>query len=161
MTKWVEIIEKNRDKLIEELQEAFRDAVDRRDLTYITEINEEGEVYTWACIAGSNNMSISFFEGHSCEVARFCFQGMDTEVTEEDFRRHMTEDEQDRVEMEADKEGYYDFMRYIYESRKFSALIETVEQEWLDWYKDEYAYSEAEEKLDKAIAWEENILSIC
>lgn len=161
MTKWAEIIEKNHDKLLEELQAAFRDAVDRRDLTYITEINEDGEIYTWACIAGSQNMSISFFEGRSCEVARFCFQGMDTEVTEEDFRRHMTEDEQDRVEREADKEGYYDFMRYIYESRKFSALIETVEQEWLDWYKDEYAYSEAEEKLDKAIAWEENILSIC
>lgn len=161
MTKWAEIIERNRDKLMEELQAAFRDAVDRRDLTYITEINEEGEIYTWACIAESQNMSISFFEGHSCEVARFCFQSMDIEVTEEDFRRHMTEDEQDRVEKEADEEGYYDFMRYIYESRKFSEIIETVEQEWLNWYKDEYAYSEAEEKLEKAIAWEENILSVC
>lgn len=161
MTKWAEIIEKNHDKLMEELQAAFREAVDYRNLQYIVEINEEEEVYTWACIAGSQSMSIDVFNDHACEVARFCFLGMDIEVTEEDFRRHMTEDEQDRVEKEADEEGYYNFMRYIYESRKFSALIETVEQEWLDWYKDEYAYSEAEGKLEQAIQWYSHIEYVC
>ena len=119
MTKWVEIIEKNYDKLLEELQSAFRDAVDYRNLQYITEINEDGEIYTWACIAGNRSMSIDVFNDHACEVARFCFQGMDIEATEEDFRRHMAEEDQDRIEREA------------------------------------------EEALEKAIMWEERVLSIC
>ena len=72
------------------------------------------------------------------------------EATEEDFRRHMTTEEQKDVVWKAEEDGL-SFLNYIYGSGNYRELIDTVEQEWLDWYKDEYAYISACDTVDYKI----------
>ena len=144
MFKWSEVIENNKEKLIETLEKSFKEAVDCRYMQHITEIYQNGKIRTWACVAGSNSFSFDSWAGESLVVGTFCFQNLDIEVTEEDFRRHMTEEEQTEAETTIEEEGYSSFESYIYNSGRYEDLIEEVEAEWINWYKDEYAYSEAE-----------------
>lgn len=159
MFRWSEIIEQNREKLIEALEQAYKEAIDNRHMQYITEIYKNGTIRTWACAAGSNSFSSDSWNGTSIEVGRFCFQNMDIETTEEDFRRHMTEEEQKDVAWKAEEDGL-SFLNYIYSSRNYTELINEVEQEWLDWYKDEYAHMSAcdtvEYKIDDELRTEGN-----
>ena len=158
MFKWLEIIEKNKEQLITELENVFKEAVDCRYIQYTTEIYQNGKIRTWACAAGSNSFSFDSWIGESLVVGTFCFQNLDIEVTEEDFRRHMTEEEQIEAEKEMEEEGCSSFESYIYNSGRYEDLIDETETEWLDWYKDEYAYSEAERILYESIEREEHYL---
>ena len=155
MIKWSEIIDKNKEQLITELENAFKEAVDCRYMQHVVEIYQDGKIRTWTCVAGSHSFSFDSWTGESLVVGTFCFQNLDTEVTEEDFRRHMTEEEQTEAEIQAEEENRT-FEGYIYSSGNYEDLIEEVETEWLEWYKDEYAYSEAERVLDEAITTESN-----
>ena len=150
MFKWSEIIEQNKEKLVEELEKTFKKAVDNRHMQYIVEIYKNGIIRTWACAAGSSSFSADSWNGESTVVATYCFQNMDIEVTEEDFRRHMTTEEQKDVVWKAEEDGL-SFLNYIYGSGNYRELIDTVEQEWLDWYKDEYAYISACDTVDYKI----------
>lgn len=157
MFKWSEIIKQNKEQLIEALEKSFKEAVDCRYIQYTTEIYQNGKIRTWACAAGSNSFSFDSWKGESLIVGTFCFQNLDIEVTEEDFRRHMTEEEQTEVEIQAEEENRT-FEGYIYSSGNYEDLIEETETEWLEWYKDEYAYSEAERILYEALEREEYYL---
>lgn len=150
MIKWSEILEQNRENIIKELEKSFRDAVDCRYMQHIIEIYQDGTIRSWSCVAGSHSFSSDSWNEKSIEVGRFCFQNMDIETTEEDFRRHMTEEMQENVEWHAEEEGL-SFLNYIYNSEKYRELIQEAEQEWIDWYKDEYAYSSALDTLDNKI----------
>lgn len=154
MIKWAEIIERNKEQLITELEKSFKEAVDCRYMQHITEIYQNGKIRTWACVAGSHSFSFDSYTGESLVVGTFCFQNMDIEVTEDDFRRHMTEEEQKDVAWKAEEDGL-SFLNYIYGSGNYRELIDTVEQEWLDWYKDEYAHDEAVILVYQAIEREE------
>lgn len=147
MCRWSEIVEENKEQLIEALEKTFKDAVDYRHMQYIVEIYKNGTIRTWACAAGSSSFSADSWNGESTVVAMYCFQYMDIGVTEEDFRRHMTAEEQYDTEWRAQEDGL-SFLNYIYGSGNYRALIDTVEQEWLDWYKDEYAYVSACDTVD-------------
>lgn len=160
MIKWSEIMEQNREEIIEALEKSFRDAVNYRHMQHITEIYPDGTVRTWACAAGSNDFSSDLWNGKSMEIGRFCFQNIDIETTEEDFRRHMTEEEQTEVEIQAEEENRT-FEGYIYSSGNYEDLIDETETEWREWYKDEYAYSEAERILYEALEREEHYLEAC
>lgn len=150
MFKWSEIVEQNKEKLVEALENAYKEAVDCRHMQYIVEIYKNGIIRTWACAAGSSSFSADSWNGESTVVATYCFQNMDIEVTEEDFRRHMTTEEQKDVVWKAEEDGL-SFLNYIYGSGNYRELIDTVEQEWLDWYKDEYAYISACDTVDYKI----------
>ena len=97
MFKWSEIIEECREQLVEALETAFKEAVDYRHMQFITEIYKDGTIRTWSCSAGSTSFSMDSWNGKSIVVAAFCFQYLDIEVTEDDFRRHMNEEEQKRA----------------------------------------------------------------
>ena len=150
MVKWSEIMENNKERLVEALESSFKEAVDCRYMQFITEIYQDGTIRTWSCAAGSHSFSFDSWTGESLVVGTFCFQNLDIEVTEEDFRRHMTEEKQKDVEWRAEEEAL-SFLGYIYGSGNYRELIEEVEQEWLDWYKDEYAYITACEAVDNKI----------
>ena len=150
MFKWSEIIEECREQLVEALETAFKEAVDYRHMQFITEIYKDGTIRTWSCAAGSSSYSYDSWTGESLVVGTFCFQNLDIEVTAEDFRRHMTEEEQNDVEENAEEENL-SFLGYVYGSGNYIELIDTVEQKWLDWYKDEYAYTEACEAVERNI----------
>lgn len=150
MIKWSEIIEKNKEQLITELENAFKEAVDCRYMRHVVEIYQNGKIRTWACAAGSHSFSFDSWTGESLVVGTFCFQNLDIEVTEDDFRRHMTEEEQTEVEIQAEVENTT-FEGYIYSSGNYGDLIEETEREWCEWYKDEYAFTSAEEAYQKAL----------
>ena len=150
MLKWSNIIKQNREKLVEALEQAYKEAVDCRHMQYIVEIYKNGIIRTWTCAAGSSSFSADSWKGESTVVATYCFQYMDIETTEEDFRRHMTAEEQKDVAWKAEEDGL-SFLNYIYGSGNYRELIDTVEQEWLDWYKDEYAYISACDTVDYKI----------
>ena len=158
MFKWANVIEQNKELLIEALEKSFKEAVDCRYIQYTTEIYQNGKIRTWACAAGSHSFSFDSWKGESLVVGTFCFQNLDIEVTEEDFRRHMTEEEQTEVEMAIEEEGYSSFESYIYNSGRYENLIDETETEWREWYKDEYAYSEAERILYETLEREEHYL---
>lgn len=163
MIKWSEIIDKNKEQLITELENAFKEAIDCRYMQHVVEIYQNGKIRTWACAAGSNSFSFDSWTGESSVVGTCCFQNLDIEVTEEDFRRHMTEEEQTEVEIQAEEENTT-FEGYIYSSGNYGGLIEEIETEWCEWYKDEYAFTSAEEAYQKALenaieeeAWQERM----
>lgn len=158
MIRWSEIMEENKEQLIEVLEKSFKEAVDCRYMQHITEIYQDGKIRTWACVAGSNSFSFDSWTGESLAVGTFCFQNLDIEVTEEDFRRHMTEEEQIEAGKEIEEEGYSSFESYIYNSGNYEDLINETETEWREWYKNEYAYSEAERILYEALEREERYL---
>ena len=150
MCRWSEIMEENKEQLIEALEKTFKDAVDYRHMQYITEIYQDGTIRMWSCSAGSNSFSHDSFVGNSHEVTRFCFANMDIETTEEDFRQHMSIDAQNETEMLAEENGDT-FIGYILSSGRYGNLIEECENEYLEWYKDEYAYTEACEAVERNI----------
>lgn len=150
MFRWSNIIEQNREKLIEALESAYKEAVDCRHMQYVVEIYKDGTIRTWACAAGSSSFSADSWNGESTVVGTYCLQYMDIEVTEEDFRRHMTAEEQQDVAWRAEEDGL-SFLNYIYNSGNYMELIEEVEQEWLDWYKDEYIYTVARDTVQNKI----------
>lgn len=150
MVKWSEIMENNKERLVEALESSFKEAVDCRYIQFITEIYQDGTIRTWSCSAGSNSFSHDSFVGNSHEVTRFCFANMDIETTEEDFCRHMTESEQNEAKMLAEESGD-SFIGYILSSGRYGDLIEECENEYLEWYKDEYAYTEACEAVERNI----------
>ena len=150
MCRWSEIMEENKEQLIEALEQAFKDAVDYRHMQFITEIYQNGTIRTWSCAAVSNSFSHDSFVGKAHEVKRFCFANMDIETTEEDFRRHMSINEQNEAEMLAE-ENRDSFIGYILSSGRYGNLIEECENEYLEWYKDEYAHTEACEAVERNI----------
>ena len=150
MSRWSDVMEEHKEQLIEALEQAFKEAVDCRHMQYIVEIYKNGTIRTWACAAGSNSFSADSWNGESTVVATYCFQYMDIEVTEEDFRRHMTAEEQKDVTWCAEEDGL-SFLNYIYNSGNYTELIDIVEQEWLEWYKGEYAHASACDTVDYKI----------
>ena len=161
MIRWSEIMEENKEQLVEALETAFKEAVDCRYMQHVVEIYQNGKIRTWACAAGSHSFSFDSWTGESLVVGTFCFQNLDIEVTEEDFRLHMTEEEQIEAETAIEEEGYSSFESYIYNSGNYEDLINETETEWREWYKDEYAYSEAERILYEALEREEHYLEAC
>ena len=150
MVKWTEIMEQNREEIVKALEKSFKEAVDCRYMQYITEIYQDGTIRTWSCAAVSNSFSHDTFVGKSHEVTRFCFANMDIETTEEEFRQHMSIDAQNETEMLAEENGDT-FIGYILSSGHYGDLITECENEYLEWYKDEYAYSEAREAVERNI----------
>lgn len=148
MFKRLEIIEQNKEQLIEALEEAYRNAVDYQAMEFTVEIYPDGTIRTTEHTAGSTFQSHDSWTGKSHIVGTFCFQNMDIEITEETIRSHMTEkeilDAQERA-----KDDCLSFMEYIYSSGKYRAIIEDCIEEWKEWYKDEYALASAEDMLEK------------
>ena len=147
---WSNVIEKHETELKEALIKAFCDAVDHLDMEYSVEIYPDGTIRTTEHTAGSTFQSYDSWAGNSYIVGTFCFQNMDIEITEEMIQEHMTKTEISDAQNEAEEEGL-SFMEYIFSSGKYNTIISDCENEYLEWYKDEYAYSEAREAVERNI----------
>lgn len=157
MFNWTAILEVNKEKILETLEEAFRDAVDNRHMEFVVEIDKDGEIRQWGTNAGSMSMSMSVFHGESLEIGRFCFQYMDIDITEDDVKNHLTEDEFQTIELLA-KEEFMGVIGYLYSTNEYRELVEELESEWLDWYKDGYSYESASELFEQRIEAERQVV---
>lgn len=153
---WTAILEENKQKILEALEEAFKDAIDNRHMEFIVEIDKDGEICQWGTNAGSMSMSMSVFHGEAYEVGRFEFQYMDIDITEDDVKNHLSEDEFKKIKLLAEEESM-GVVSYICSDSQYRELVEELEIEWLEWYKDEYAYESALELFEHRIEAEEHI----
>ena len=143
---WSNVIEEHETELKETLIKAFCDAVDYRDTEFSVEIYPDGTIITKEHSAGSTFQSYDSWAGNSYIVGTFCFQNMDIEITEETIRDHMTEEEILDARERAEDEGI-SFLEYIFSSGKYNTIITDCENEYMEWYKDEYALANAEDIL--------------
>ena len=139
MIRWSEIMEQNKEQLIEALEKAFKEAVDYRDMQFVVELNSDGEAKIKEYPAGESNISYAVWKGANRIIDTFCFQNMDINPEEYEFRDHMSVREQEKAERESE-EKCMTFREYIYNSGKYTDLIKKVEYEWLEEYKEKYAY---------------------
>ena len=147
MINWLEIIEKNREKLQEVAEQAFRDAMENRHMRFIVEISQDGECYSWGDVAGGNTQTASSWKGESYEVGEFCFQYIDIPITEDDLREHMTREKQAEVEAEAEEwgESFLDHALYCRD------VVNACEEEYLEGYKTEFASEEADNLIERCV----------
>lgn len=157
MFNWIAILEENKERVLETLEEAFRDAIDNRHMKFVVEIDKDGEIRQWGTNAGSMSMSMSVFHGEACEVGRFCFQYLDIDITEDDVKSHLSEGEFRKLELSA-KEEFMGVVGYLYSTNEYRELVEELESEWLDWYKDEYSYESASELFEQRIEAERQVV---
>lgn len=158
MTKWSKVIEDHKESLVQAMALAFCNAVDRRDMQFVVELNSDGEAKIKEYPAGESNISYAAWKGANRIIDTFCFQNMDICPEEYKFRDHMSVHEQEKAERESEKKGMT-FREYIYNSGKYAHLIEAVEHEWLEEYKEKHAYITARTLVRDAIMteseWEE------
>lgn len=158
MTKWSKLIADHKEDLVQAMALAFCNAVDRRDMQFVVELNSDGETKIKEYPAGESNISYAAWKGVNRIIDTFCFQNMDICPEEHEFRDHMSVHEQEKAERESEKKGMT-FRKYIYNSGKYAHLIEEVEHEWLEEYKEKHAYITACTLVRDAIMteseWEE------
>ena len=145
----IEIIEQNEEELKAALEAAFCNAVDHVNMEYTVEIYPDGEIRTLEHSAGSSFQSYDSWKGKSFVVHTFCFEHLEPEISEEDFRRHMTEEEQQEVEQIAEDNGISFLSALEGGYKNFCRIYDETAEEWKDWYKDEYAMSAAEEVINR------------
>ena len=164
MIKWSKIIEKNENELREELEEAYKNAVDYQSMEFSVELFPDGKIRQNEQAAGSNFQSFSSWNGESMIVGLFCFQNAEIDIAEEMYRDYMTEEEQKEVEEMAEDMGI-SFIQVIECGwRGYQDVYEKAMTAWKEAYKDEYAFTSAEEAYQKALenaieeeAWQERM----
>jgi len=67
MINWVKLIEEKREELFEAGIQAYKDAWESRNLRFIVDIGEGGEISSWYDIAGGNS-----FHDNTYKVIEFC-----------------------------------------------------------------------------------------
>lgn len=153
MTNWLALIEEKENEILEAGKEAYKEALDRRELRYIVELDEDGEVTTWADVAGDNSFHSSTFNGKSIELLHFCFQNFESEVTDETIKKKFEDNELKSLftEFEAEAEENYSSVECEIvnsDNQQAKDLLEECRNEELDFLVSEFAYDEAMIQLD-------------
>lgn len=142
MTNWLKIIEDNREKIQSVAEQAYKDALDYRNMRFIVEVTDEGKATYWGDVTGGNSFSRSSFEGSSYPVCEFCYQCIDFPITEDDLLEYMTEEQKGRI-TEIKEEG-----DNLFEA--FPEIVTHCENDCIKEWKEE-APEEAEAAIDHCI----------
>ena len=148
--QWLALINEKRDEIITAGEQAFKDSVDNQHLQYHVELYCNGDIDVWHQSAGGNSFTSSSYKGNSICLMTFCNQYLETNVPIEDYIKKATEK---GIEIDTELKGseIFEFLDVEYHE-----IITECENEWLEWYKDEDAYQEADCKLDRMIENLEN-----
>ena len=71
---WIELIEKNHDEIIEKLEKAYKDALERTDLQFTVTLFDDGIIQTLTETAGSNWGYTAVHDETAIEIKTYCFQ---------------------------------------------------------------------------------------
>ena len=77
MTKWSKVMKNHKESLVQAMALAFCNAVDRRDMQFVVELNSDGEAKIKEYPAGESNISYAVWKGANRIINTFCFQNMD------------------------------------------------------------------------------------
>lgn len=154
MNKWLDLINKKYDEIINVGEKAYRDALENQNLRFIVEMDENGNVYSWYDIAGGNSFHMSTYKGESIELFQFCMRYWENNPTDESVEDKLKEkglyslylEERERQDAED-----YDTAELVLSNSSDEQLLECLEEcrkDELEFMVDEYARSESIDKLD-------------
>lgn len=148
-SKWASLIEAKREEIQAAGEKAYRIAMENKHLKVIVELYEDGDVDVWHTSAGSNNQTMSSFNGESIQVMNFCYQYSDIEVTTENIIEKLEEKGiYEEVKAEAEEN---DCNLYEYLAQYKIELFQEIEAENLEWEINEYKYEAVDQKIEMAI----------
>ena len=150
--EWLELIDNNKELIIETGIKAYEEAMNNKHLRFIVEINDDGEVYYWHDIAGGNSYHMSVHNGTAIELFQFCFQFYDLEILEETIIEKLNEkgyaDKVEKLREEAEKECTSIECVIINNHEELSNVIEECQKEAIEFDISEYARDSSEQKLE-------------
>lgn len=153
--EWLELIEQNKERIIHKGIEAYKSALENKNLRYIVEISEDGIITMWYDVAGGNSFHMSTYNGKSIELLHFCMQNwIDDPIPDDDieqklqerdlYNRYLKERESQEVEVWETAETV--IINSI--DTKLQNVLEECRQERKQFLVDEYARTEAENQLE-------------
>lgn len=90
--EWLELIEQNEERIINKGIEAYKSALENKNLRYIVEISENGIITMWYDVAGGNSLHMSTYNGKSIELIHFCMQNwIDDPIPDNDIEEKLQE----------------------------------------------------------------------
>lgn len=152
--EWLELINKNEDKIIEIGMKAYADATNNKHLRFIVEIDEDGDVGYWHDIAGGNSYHMSVHNGTSMELFQFCFQYSELEITEDDIIDKLIEKgyenriEELKEEAEEENTSIEVILINNHNNDELINVIEECQKEAVEFDISEYARDMTEQELD-------------
>lgn len=88
--EWLELIEQNKERIINKGIEAYKEALENPNLRYIVEISEDGIITMWYDVAGGNSFHMSTYNGKSLELIHFCMQNwIDDPIPDNDIEQKL------------------------------------------------------------------------
>lgn len=153
--EWLELIEQNKERIIHKGIEAYKSALENKNLRYIVEISEDGIITMWYDVAGGNSFHMSTYNGKSIELLHFCMQNwIDDPIPDDDIEQKLQErDLYNRYLKERESQEVEDWETaetVIINSidTKLQNVLEECRQERKQFLVDEYARTEAENQLE-------------
>lgn len=154
--QWLALIEEKREEILAAGEQAFKNSIDETHLKYTVAMYAYGEIDTWYTLAGQNSFTISSYNGTSIVLMSFCNQDFDV-PSNVDKLCEMASNKGIIVEaLDEDGEDLMPNELYAWFEEEHKELINEYEKEYREFYKEEYAYQEAESKLDRLIETLEN-----
>lgn len=155
MNKWLKLIEKKEQEIIEAGVKAYSEAMENPHLRFIVELSENGEVTTWYDIASGNSFHQSVYDGKSIELLHFCMRNWENDPSDETVEQKLQEmglwnlylEERERQEAE-DYEGAECILCNT-ENEQLRACLEECREEEKQFMVDEYAREETLNKLEE------------
>ena len=153
--EWLESIEQNEEKIINKGIEAYKEALENKNLRYIVEISEDGMIIMWYDVTGGNSFHMSTYNGKSLELIHFCMQNwIDDPIPDSDIEQKLQErglynrylKERESQEVEDLETAEIVIINSI--DTKLQNVLEECRQERKQFYVDEYARTEAENQLE-------------
>ena len=153
--EWLELIEQNKERIIHKGIEAYKSALENKNLRYIVEISEDGIITMWYDVAGGNSFHMSTYNGKSIELLHFCMQNwIDDPIPDNDieqklherglYKRYLKERESQEVEDWETAE----IVIINSTDEQLQGILEGCRQERKQFLVDEYARTEAENQLE-------------
>lgn len=152
--EWLKLIENNKEQIIEIGIKAYEEAMNDKNLRFIIEMNDNGEVYYWGDIAGGNSYHISVHNGSAIELFQFCFQYFDLEITEEMIINKLNEkgyiDKIEKLREEAEEECT-SIECIISNHEELSNVIDECHKEAIEFEISEYAREISKHRLEDMV----------
>lgn len=153
--EWLELIEQNKERIINKGIEAYKESLENKNLRYIVEMDENAIITMWYDVSGGNSFHMSTYNGKSLELIHFCMQNwIDDPIPDDDieqklqerglYNRYLEEREMQDVE---DWEAA-EIVMINSTDAKLQGILEECRQERKQFYVDEYARTESENQLE-------------
>lgn len=150
--EWLELISEKREEIIAAGEQAFKDAVDNQHLQYEVILRADGTVDTWYQAQGGNSMLGSCYNNEAITLAVMKIVDLDIVIQTSEYKEELERmgiDLEEEIGEDFEDMADWEITQWIFEN--YPEVDRKLEKEWLEWYKEEYAYQTIDYKLDRCI----------